>query len=55
MATNTDYWTLNNKGRLELTKEENGEFGCGLTVAAGGGAVEVENASSTVRMTVSSA
>nr|WP_257229083.1 carbohydrate-binding domain-containing protein [Akkermansia muciniphila] len=36
MATNTDYWTLNNKGRLELTKEENGEFGCGLTVAAGG-------------------
>lgn len=54
MATNTDYWTLNNKGRLELTKEENGEFGCGLTVAAGGGAVEVENASSTVRMTVSS-
>lgn len=54
MASNTDYWTLNN-GRLELTKEEDGEFGCGLTVAAGGGAVEVENASSTVRMTVSSA
>ncbi|MEI3558364.1 MAG: autotransporter-associated beta strand repeat-containing protein [Akkermansia muciniphila] len=50
MAVNTSYWTLNN-GRLEITKETDGSFGNGLTVAAGGGTVEVVNAAST--MTIS--
>ena len=47
MAVNTDYWTLNN-GRLEITKADDGTFGNGLTVAAGGGTVEVVNAASTM-------
>ena len=50
MAVNTGYWTLNN-GRLEITKESDGTFGNGLTVAAGGGAVEVVNAGSTMSIT----
>ena len=50
MAVNTDYWTLNN-GRLEITKATNGTFGNGLTVAAGGGTVEVVNAASTMTIT----
>ncbi|WP_354831816.1 autotransporter-associated beta strand repeat-containing protein [Akkermansia muciniphila] len=50
MAVNTDYWTLNN-GRLEITKATDGTFGNGLTVAAGGGAVEVVNAGSTMSIT----
>ena len=49
MAVNTGYWTLNN-GRLEITKESDGTFGNGLTVAAGG-AVEVVNAGSTMSIT----
>ena len=48
MAVNTGYWTLNN-GRLEITKESDGTFGNGLTVAAGGGAVEVVNAEMCIR------
>ena len=50
MAVNTGYWTLND-GRLEITKESNGTFGNGLTVAADGGAVEVVNADSTMSIT----
>ena len=50
MAVNTGYWTLNN-GRLEITKESDGTFGNGLTVAEGGGAVEVVNAGSTMSIT----
>ena len=50
MAVNTGYWTLNN-GRLEITKESDGTFENGLTVAAGGGAVEVVNAGSTMSIT----
>ncbi len=50
MAVNTGYWTLNN-GRLEITKESDGTFGNGLTVAAGGGVVEVVNAGSTMSIT----
>ena len=40
-----------NNGRLEITKESDGTFGNGLTVAAGGGAVEVVNAGSTMSIT----
>ena len=50
MAVNTEYWTLNN-GRLEITKATDGTFGNGLTVAAGGGTVEVVNAASTMKIT----
>ena len=50
IAVNTSYWTLNN-GRLEITKDSDGTFGNGLTVAAGGGTVEVVNGASTMSMT----
>lgn len=49
MASNTDYWVLDN-GRLEITKQIEADGTNGLTVASGGGVVSVDSTDSTVKI-----